>query len=110
MRPSCGQPCSATPCQAWTISLAGWPPSPPPSPVSPHARDRIAAGFDADLVVFDSEARFTVTPEHLHFLHPISPYLGETLQGFVRETILRGRTIFRDGSFPEPAIGREATS
>ncbi len=74
----------------------------------PRARARSPPGFDADLVVFDPEAAFTVTPEHLHFLHPVSPYLGETLQGVVRETILRGRTIFRDGVFPEPATGREA--
>ena len=70
-------------------------------------KGRIAGGYDADLVVFDPEAKFVVTPERLHFLHPVSPYVGETLQGVVEETVLRGRTVYRRGEFPEPAYGRE---
>lgn len=33
----------------------------------------------------------------------LTPYLGLTLQGVVHATILRGRLVYRDGSFcPEP--------
>ena len=67
----------------------------------------IAPGYDADLVAFDPEATFRVAPETLHFRHPVSPYVGETLAGVVRETVVRGRTVFADGRFGEGPLGRE---
>jgi allantoinase len=70
-------------------------------------KGRIAAGYDADLVVFDPEAEFQVTPELLHFRHPQSPYLGETLRGVVKATYLRGRSVFLNGEFPGEPGGRE---
>ncbi len=73
-----------------------------------HSRKgRIAAGYDADLVVFDPEANFKVTPERLHYRHPVSPYLGETLRGVVKATYLRGQPVFVDGTFPGESRGRE---
>ena len=73
-----------------------------------HAhKGQIAAGWDADFVVFDSEAEFTVTPDRLHHRHPISPYLGERLQGMVKRTYLRGQLVFQDGEFPQEPRGRE---
>jgi allantoinase len=70
-------------------------------------KGRIAAGFDADLVVFDPEAEFTMTQERLHYRHPLSPYLGETLRGVVEATYLRGRPLFAEGKFPGEPRGRE---
>lgn len=70
-------------------------------------KGRIAAGYDADLVVFDPEAEFQVTPERVHFRHPLSPYLGETLRGVVKATYLRGRAVFLNGEFPGEPGGRE---
>jgi allantoinase len=69
----------------------------------------IAAGCDADLVVFDPDAEWTVAPDHLHFRHKISPYLGATLHGVVRETWLRGERIFSNGTFSSDARGQELT-
>ena len=57
----------------------------------------LAAGADADFVVFDPDAEWTVTPEHLHFRHKLSPYLGAKLHGRVRETWLRGEQIYQRG-------------
>ncbi|MBA2539901.1 MAG: allantoinase AllB [Deltaproteobacteria bacterium] len=57
----------------------------------------IAAGHHADLIVFDDEATFTVTPERVHHRHKITPYAGETLTGVVRMTYLRGTRIAEDG-------------
>ena len=68
----------------------------------------IAPGYDADLIVFAPDESFIAGPEHLHYLHPVSPYLGEHLVGVVRQTILRGRLVYDRGSFVEPAHGREA--
>jgi allantoinase len=66
-------------------------------------KGRIAAGIDADLVVFDPEAEFEVTPDRLHTRHRISPYVGERLLGKVVATYVRGREVFREGEFtPEP--------
>lgn len=73
-----------------------------------HSRKgQIAAGYDADLVVFDPEASFKVTRERLHYRHPVSPYLGETLRGRVQATYLRGQPVFVDGTFPGDSRGRE---
>jgi allantoinase len=54
----------------------------------------IAAGCDADIVVFDPDAEWTVAKEDLRFRHKISPYLGARLRGRVLETFLRGECIF----------------
>jgi len=67
----------------------------------------IAPGRDADLVLFDPDARFTVEPARLEQRHKITPYAGRTLRGRVRATLLRGRTIFDEGTgFPSPPSGR----
>lgn len=66
-------------------------------------KGKIAAGYDADLVVFDPEAEIEVTPARLHTRHQISPYVGERLLGKVVVTYLRGREVFREVGFtPEP--------
>ena len=70
-------------------------------------KGRLAPGYDADFVVFDSESAFVVTQDRLHYRHPVSPYLGETLQGEVLATYLRGQQVFSDGQFPGTPIGKE---
>ncbi|MGB2589969.1 MAG: allantoinase AllB [Candidatus Acidiferrum sp.] len=72
-----------------------------------RTKGRIAPGYDADFVIFDPDAEFVVTPDRLHFRHPISPYLGEKLRGVVKATYLRGVPIFRNGEFPSAPMGRE---
>jgi allantoinase len=70
-------------------------------------RGRIAKGFDADFVVFEPEAEFVATEDHLHYRHRVSPYLGEKLRGVVKATYLRGDCLFSDGNFPGEPKGRE---
>jgi allantoinase len=71
----------------------------------------IEPGKHANLVAFDAEAEFTVTPECLHYRHKISPYVGEHLRGVVGSTWLRGERVFdqRNGQpeFPAAPHGRE---
>jgi allantoinase len=68
---------------------------------------RIAPGFDADFVIFDPDSEHVVTEEWLHYRHPQSPYLGETLRGVVKATYLRGQPVFLEGQFPGKPAGRE---
>jgi allantoinase len=70
-------------------------------------KGRIAAGYDADFVVFDPEAEFVVEKEHLYQRHALSPYVGETLRGIVQATYLRGEPVFVHGEFPGKPRGRE---
>jgi allantoinase len=50
----------------------------------------IAAGCDADLVVFDPDTEWTVEGVKLHHRHKATPYDGEKLCGRVMTTYLRG--------------------
>jgi allantoinase len=57
----------------------------------------IAPGYDADLVVFDPEASFTVESANLQHRHKITPYEGQTLYGKIETTILRGQKVYESG-------------
>ena len=54
----------------------------------------IAAGYDADLVVWDPDVRFVVDPAALRQRHKITPYAGRELFGAVRATWVAGRLVF----------------
>jgi allantoinase len=70
-------------------------------------KGRIAPGYDADFVIFDPETEFEVTPEKLHFRHPVSPYIGQKLRGRIESTILRGLSVYLDDEFVDKAAGCE---
>ena len=88
--------------------IARWMSEAPAHLAGCHKRKgRIAAGYDADFVVFDTESEFTVSAKRLYYRHPISPYLGEKLRGVVKATYLRGCLVFKDDEFPGDPIGVE---
>ena len=66
----------------------------------------IAVGKDADITLVDLNADHAITEESLHYRHQQSPYVGRTLRNRVRRTLLRGETIFVDGSFAAQPRGR----
>jgi allantoinase len=66
----------------------------------------IAAGCDADLVIWDPEAAFRVDPEGLYHRHKLTPYAGCELMGIVETTLLRGEIIYERGSFSSVPAGR----
>jgi allantoinase len=70
-------------------------------------KGKIAPDYDADFVIFDTESEFVVTKDRLHYRHPVSPYMEETLRGIVKATYLRGALIYKDGQFPGDSAGRE---
>ena len=90
------------------LDLARWMASAPARLAGCDTRKgRIAAGYDADFVVFDPDREFTVTEDRLHYRHPVSPYMGETLRGVVKRTYQRGSPVFSEGRFPGKPGGRE---
>jgi len=90
------------------VDLARWMAAAPARLAGCDSRKgQIAAGCDADFVVFDSDSEFVVTEDKLHYRHPVSPYTGETLRGVVQATYLRGKLVYHKGKFPGPPSGRE---
>jgi allantoinase len=66
----------------------------------------LAVGADADLVLVDPAATWTIDRDDLLDRHRLSPFAGRTLRGRVVRTILRGRTIARDGRVVGGPCGR----
>ncbi len=56
----------------------------------------IAAGCDADFVIWDPEAEFTVEPSRLRQRHKVTPYAGRQLFGVIHQTWLRGQAVHAD--------------
>jgi allantoinase len=59
----------------------------------------IGAGYDADLFVFDPDAKLIVKSELLQHRHKVTPYLDQVLHGVVETTYLRGRKVYDHGQF-----------
>ncbi|MGI8835751.1 MAG: allantoinase AllB [Pyrinomonadaceae bacterium] len=64
-----------------------------------NRKGNIAAGCDADIVIWNPAKRFQVSASELHHRHKLTPYEGKTLSGVVEKTFLRGRKIYDDGEF-----------
>ncbi len=54
-------------------------------------------GTDADIVVFDPDAEWTLDRQDLHSKSNVTPYHGETFVGKVTLTFVRGNIVFEDG-------------
>ena len=63
-------------------------------------------GRDADFTLVDLASEETITTDSLHYRHRQSPYVGRELRARVVRTVLRGQTIFEDGSFAIPPRGK----
>ena len=70
-------------------------------------KGRLEAGADADFVVFDPEAEWTMDETEMHYAVGWSPYHGRPVHGRVVSTWLRGRCVYADGEVTaEPGTGR----
>lgn len=66
----------------------------------------IAAGRDADLVIWNPDTKFSVESSALFHRHKTTPYAHRHLAGVVESVFLRGRMIFNRGEFSEGPTGR----
>ena len=87
------------------VSLSAWM-SAAPARLAGLVRQKgsFIPGADADIVVFDPDAEWTVSEDQLYFRHKLSPYNGGHLRGRVLETWLRGAQVY---SRSEPLTGDE---
>lgn len=68
-------------------------------------KGRLTLGADADLVAMAVDETFLVQAADIKHRHPITPYLGKTLRGVVRDCWLRGIRLT-----PEIVTGRLLTN
>ncbi len=88
-------------------NIAEWMCRRPAELVGLHGRKgAIAPGYDADIVVWNPEASFSVEASSLHHRHRMTPYEGRTLFGKVEKTFLRGVKIFDNGVFVGSPAGK----
>lgn len=72
----------------------------------PASKRGIVAGADADLALVDLNKTCTIERDALLDRHRQSPYVGRKLTAKVVQTILRGRTIFKNGRIVGEPAGR----
>jgi allantoinase len=65
----------------------------------------IAIGADADLALLDPTRTWTVRGADLHHTHKWTPFEGREVTGRVVRTIVRGTTVFHDGTDETVAAG-----
>ncbi|WP_326696853.1 dihydroorotase family protein [Streptomyces sp. NBC_01754] len=70
------------------------------------SKGTIAEGYDADIVLVDPDASWTVRAEDSFSAQEYTPFEGMTLGAKVTDTFLRGRHILRDGELLGGPTGR----
>ena len=66
----------------------------------------VAVGCDADLLVWNPDAKFRVEPAQLFHRHKLTPYAHREFFGVVEATFLRGQKIYEAGEPSAKPLGR----
>ena len=69
-------------------------------------KGKLAPGFDADIVVWDPDERFTLLPQLIQHRHKLTPYLGMELSGVVRACYVGGKEVYANGTFTNTIVGK----
>jgi allantoinase len=62
-------------------------------------KGRIAAGCDADLVIWDPDRSFTVEPSIIEHRHKLTPYDRVEITGVIDTVYLHGQRVYSGGEF-----------
>jgi allantoinase len=71
-----------------------------------EGKGALEIGRGADFTLVNLASEETITIGSLHYRHRQSPYVGRKQRARVVRTVLRGQTIFEDGSFAIPPRGK----
>ncbi|MGB2752876.1 MAG: allantoinase AllB [Pyrinomonadaceae bacterium] len=72
-------------------------------------KGKLAAGYDADIVIWNPDEQFTVVPELIQHRHKLTPYSGRELFGKIEATFVGGRKVFENGQFGGEKFGKLLT-
>ena len=70
------------------------------------SKGELAAGYDADCVLIDMDGSYELSTDLLMDRHKLSPYVGRTFRGVIRQTILRGQPVYENGKILGDPRGR----
>ena len=82
-----------------TMSLEAFIPlvtSHPASFIMADKKGTLKVGYDADIVIWNPEETSTIQETDILFKHKISPYIAQTLNGVIIETIVMGETVYKN--------------
>ncbi|HCI78478.1 MAG TPA: allantoinase [Ktedonobacter sp.] len=69
-------------------------------------KGRLAPGMDADMVMVNLQDSHELQATNLFYRHQHSPYIGKLLQGRIVQTLVRGTTVFREGTITPKPVGQ----
>ena len=69
-------------------------------------KGQLALDADADMVLVNLQENHELRASDLFYRHQQSPYVGKLLRGRIVSTLVRGNTIFHEGTFLSTPIGR----
>lgn len=64
-----------------------------------NKKGKIEKGYDADIVIWNSNQNFIVTESMIEHRHKITPYVNCKLYGQTMHTIIKGNVIYNNGEF-----------
>ena len=68
-----------------------------PAAILGIAAGSLEPGLPADICIFDPAKHWALTPASLHSQGKNTPFLGQTMQGQTRFTLIGGRVVFAAG-------------
>jgi allantoinase len=68
-------------------------------------KGKLAAGYDADILIWNPEETWTLQESDILHRHKICPYTGKTLRGRVLKTFVSGQLVYDSGRFLLLATG-----
>lgn len=69
------------------------------------SKGTLTVGSDADIVLFDSDAEWTIDARSLHMATDYSPFDGRTVTGRVETVLVRGETVLDGELVGNPSVG-----